>query len=193
MEISDSDPILLNVRNEFHGLSAQEIKEIYSNNSKPDGIIALNITGDLNVGMSIRTSSLFGMSKFYTLGRRFYDRRTTVGQHNYISMEHIPSCKGSQNEELDTDIAVSFLINLSTTHNIIFVEQGGLKLNEMKKNISEKPCYFVVGNEGTGIPKEIIERVPGIIVEIPQRGVGRSHNVANALSMVLWEYYRDTF
>jgi len=50
-----------------------------------------------------------------------------------------------------------------------------------------------VGNEGIGIPSAVMKNVPGYRVEIPQRGVMRSHNVSIALSIVLWEFFRGEY
>jgi len=184
----------LNVVSDLQGLPVAIIKDIYAEHAMPDAVVAINVSGDLNIGMSIRTASLFGIGKFYILGRRSYDRRTTVGQHNYIDVEPISCSHGYHSEDLDVDKAIAFLEQLTERYQLVFVEQADHKVNllEMTKKLSAKlPCCFVVGNEGVGIPRKIIDSVKGITVEIPQRGVGRSHNVANALSIVLWEYFRE--
>ena len=183
----------MNVQTSLQSKSLDELKELYENTSVPDSIVALNLTGDLNLGMCIRTASLFGISRFHILGRRRYDRRTTVGMDHYVPVERIGAL---QQDELNNETIISTLQYFSQSFNIVFVEQHkqAVSLTDFGKKITDsRPVMFVIGNEGSGIPKPIMENVSGLIVQIPQKGVGRSHNVSNALSMVLWEYYRNSF
>lgn len=83
------------------------------------------------------------------------------------------------------------------------IEQGvhSVFLQDFKYNLSTVPSeahkkkMFIFGSESDGIPKQVMEhfRSKHFIVEIPQHGIGRSHNIASALSIVLWEFYRDSF
>jgi tRNA G18 (ribose-2'-O)-methylase SpoU len=179
-----------NVLDCYKDKTTEEIQEIYNQNSFPEQIGCLNLTSDQNIGLIVRTASLFCLSGVNIIGRRPYDRRPTVGMHKYIPIKTIKATKGYANDEYDIEIIKEHLLEMSKTHTIIFIEQGGTCLTNVFKNIN-KPAYFVVGNEGFGIPNEIMEFNPCIKVSIPQFGVGRSHNVGIAASMVLWEYYRD--
>jgi tRNA G18 (ribose-2'-O)-methylase SpoU len=170
--------------------SLLEIQEIYKQNSFPEQIGCLNLTGDQNIGLIVRTANLFCLSQVNILGRRPYDRRPTVGMHKYIPINIYRATVGISNENYDKSSILQHLKDMSNTHTIVFVEQGGLPLTNAFNNI-QKPAYFIVGNEGQGIPDDIISFQPSITVSIPQFGVGRSHNVAIATSMVLWEYYRN--
>ena len=184
----------LNVRSELQELPCDDVKELYMKECNRDAVMALNITGGCNVGMCVRIASLFGVGKLYLTGRKSYNRRPTVGQHNYIPIEYISASEGYNNEALSVEKIIQVINDLKQTYTVVYVEQGGISLRSMNQILKpEKPVLFVVGNEGHGIDSKIMSDATGLVVEIPQRGVGRSHNVANALSMVLWEYYRDTF
>lgn len=191
---SEDIPHKLNVRDELQSLSVEEILAISKLNTNPAAVCCLNLKGDNNLGMIIRTASNFSMSKVYLLGRRLYDRRTAVGMQNYIPVERILATIGDHSEALDVEAILGFLKEMSTKHQIVFVEQGGENLRNLNAALSKSaaPPLFIMGAEDTGIPKKILEFQPSICVSIPQTGVGRSFNVNTAFSMVVWEYFRET-
>ena len=175
-----------NVRDEYKNLTVPELKEIQDKESLPFSVVALNLNGDLNIGMMIRTAALLGASDFYIFGRRKIDRRPLVGVQNYMNIHRVWGL--DTNEEIDY---LSFQ-ELCKTYKLspVLVEQGGTPLNEV--NWSDYPSpTFVFGNEGDGLPTEFIESdYPKI--SIPQVGVMRSFNVAAAASIVLWDYVSKT-
>ena len=65
----------------------------------------------------------------------------------------------------------------------------------MNKGIktSGKLPMFILGDEHIGISQEIINAFPdnSLIVQIPQPGIGRSHNVAVAFSSVAAVYFSE--
>jgi hypothetical protein len=70
---------------------------------------------------------------------------------------------------------------------LVFLEQGGTDINEVRWNTVENPL-LILGNETTGIPKDFIKQsVNCIFVSIPQHSVMRSMNVAMAASIAIWE------
>ena len=183
----------LNVRDDLQSLSVEEIVRIAHQNLHPSIVVCLNLKGDNNLGMIIRTASLFGMSKVIILGRRIYDRRTSVGMQNYIPIERISATVGDHSERLDERVIISLLDTWSLSHQIVFVEQGGIPLKDMNTSLgaASLPPLFILGAEDTGIPVKILEFLPSMRVSIPQTGVGRSYNVSTAFSMVAWEYFRE--
>lgn len=179
----------LNVVDSLQKLSIKEIKTIYQENSNQVKIGCLNLTSDNSIGIIVRSASLFGVSEIFVIGKRKYNCRTTVGSHNYIDVTPYKATIGHTNDEYDFPVIFDFLENIQKTHTLILVEQGGKNLTGAFENL-EKPPFFLVGNEGKGIPSEIVEKFSESIVSIPQSGVNRSHNVGVATSIVLWEYFR---
>lgn len=51
---------------------------------------------------------------------------------------------------------------------------------------------LVFGKESVGLPTELIEREPERTIGIPTLGAVRSHNLANAVAIVLYEALRQT-
>ena len=183
--------LIMNVKNHLKDKSFEEIKEYYDKNANPEAVAALNISSDSNIGLMVRTASNFGMREVNIIGRRRYDRRTAVGMYNYIPVNRYKAVKGYHSEDFDIDRIIEILSELGQKYTIVYIEQGGAKLpGFFDDKQPEHPFLFVTGNEGVGIPQEVMDSVAGYVVEIPQVGVGRSHNVSIALATVLWEFYR---
>lgn len=184
-----------NVRPDLKGKTLEELKDISKKDRSNFEVMLLNITGDLNFGMIIRTSHLLGAKKVIVLGRRRLDKRATVGAENYQKVER----HDGLNEDLTINKEEFFkLIEKKKTYFPVFVEIGGENLKEVKwKNKIPKKStpIFIFGNENRGISDEIMneakKRNMGIVISIPQKGVLKSLNVATAASMILWDYVKE--
>lgn len=183
----------LNVRDELQHLSVAEIFEHYKHNCNRDAVMCINIQGEFNIGTIVRTASLFGMDKVILIGKRSYDKRTTVGMHNYITVERIGATAGDHNDRLDIPTIINVLNDYSKIYQIVFIEQGGVNLRDIHNVLdNDKPIMFVLGTENDGIPTTILQKqkeFSALIVSIQQKGVGRSFNVGVAFGMVAYEYY----
>lgn len=197
---------LFNIKDEYRGNSVEENKELTRSMGHQDVILALNPVCWHNIGSMIRTAFLFGFSKFIVLGRSQYDKRTAVGTHHYMDIEKFNIMEGNHNEHFSPEKMISYLEAYEDKYHFIFIEQGmvgqhSVSLRNFRYRLSTVPSeahkkkMFIFGLESDGIPKQVMEhfRSKHFIVEIPQRGIGRSHNIASALSIVLWEFYRDSF
>ena len=51
--------------------------------------------------------------------------------------------------------------------------------------------FFVFGKESTGLPPSLLSRFPGKTITIPIIGPVRSHNLANAVSIIIYEALRQ--
>lgn len=172
-----------NVADEYKNNTVEENRRICQNDSIPFAIGAMSITGDLNIGMMMRTAALLGASDFFIFGRKKYDKRSTVGAQNYINVHQY-------------DMTVYHLHSVCNEfgYTPVFIEQGGMTLplrDGEWKNMPER-LLFIFGSESDGIPNDIIYSFPhSPIISIPQRGVLRSFNVSAAMSIVAWEYFRS--
>ena len=195
-----------NVADQFKGNSIEENIAICEGDRLSFSVGAINVTGDLNLGIMIRTASLLGADNFYTFGRKKYDKRSTVGAHNYINMVQYPYDNPLDcGEELLRD-----LTKLQERHMIIVCEQNGSPLhpetfsgnartyqpwaNATRERYQEAHPLFLFGSESYGIPQPAIDMVPPVQrISIPQRGVLRSFNVSTAMSIILWAYVSQVF
>jgi len=184
-----------NVRPEIKNKTLEELKNLSDQDRSNFEVMLLNITGDLNFGIIIRTSHLLGANKVIVFGRRRLDKRATVGAENYQDVERY--------EGLNNDLTINKdeffkVLDKNKTYFPIFVEIGGKNLKEIKwKNEIPKNStpIFIFGNENRGISEEIMEEAKkinlGIIVSIPQKGVLKSLNVSTAASIILWDYVKE--
>lgn len=179
-----------NVRDEFKNNTVEENREICRQDSLGFAVGALSITGDLNIGIMIRTASLLGADDFYIFGRRQYDKRSTVGAYKYLDVHRIG--------EISCDAIAQAC--LEGGYVACFIEQGGCSVRNPAnlgriRTLEYKPM-FIFGSESDGIPSDILESfryrsdVPSQIFSIPQRGVLRSYNVSSAMTIVSWEWSR---
>lgn len=161
-----------NIKDQLQGLDLSEIRA-----QQPKfgfAIALLNIDGGLNIGSMIRSAVIFGADKVYLIGGRRFDRRSTVGSHNYIEIEHIPISE-------DDPMLLGKIKDDGYTP--VAIEQGGANISEIAN--LENPC-FLFGAESRGLSKNITDRCN--CYEIPQYGVLRSLNVSSAASIVLYEF-----
>ena len=171
-----------NVRDEYKDLTVPQLKEIQERGSLPFEVMTLNLNGDLNVGMIIRSAALMGASRVHIFGRRRIDRRSLVGVQNYMNMVR----QWGLDDEEDLCYTKFEQYVKSSQLNPIFIEQGGIELHKVDWSKHTNPC-FVFGNEGSGIPDEFLNSSYPTI-SIPQTGVRRSFNVSAAASIVMWDY-----
>ena len=180
-----------NVRDEFKNNTVQENIAICNKDRLKFSVGCINITGELNIGMMLRSACLFGAENFYIFGRNKFDKRSTVGAENYIN---IVQYVFDDPIHADRDIAKK-LKEVRTTmgHTIVLCETGGIELSskttwDFYKN--ENPL-FLFGSESHGIP-EAVSKAFRIKVSIPQRGVMRSFNVSAAMNIIIWDYLKET-
>lgn len=182
-----------NVRDELKLLSVEELKEVSKSDRLPYRVCSINIEGDLNIGMMIRTSFLLGAERFYVYGRRKFDRRSLVGAQNYLDIVRVSGLDNLGN------IGYNKFLDFCNEENMypVLIETGGESLlgfdwHDIINNPEQKIPCFVFGNEASGFPDDFL-RSPLKKISIPQLGVLRSFNVAAAASMVLWHFVSTNY
>ncbi len=182
-----------NVRDDLKGLSLDEIKAEHAKIDKGYAICTLNVTGDLNIGTIMRSAVIFGASEMFVFGRRQYDRRSTVGAQNYIKTTFVDGMKSDT--EIDCDAFMNYWdwdkyypVCIDKTW---FSEEFQVFLDndlDFKCISLKKMPVFIFGNEGMGIPDDILNAFGRYqTFHIPQLGILRSLNVAVAASIVMYE------
>ena len=184
----------LNVRDELQNCDIEDLKLIQKSYSKNFSILLFNVRTSGNVGTIIRSACLLGCREVIICGRKVYDRRHTVGAHNYIDVKHWddvlkveitckPNTKPTEyNEKLDYN-EKTFYERLDGRTPVI-LEQGGVDIRSVDWVTIKNPV-IVVGNESLGVPDWFAPEA--IRVSIPQWSVMRSMNVAMAATIAIWE------
>ena len=190
MNMEDGRP--LNVLDNLQHLDVSELKEIQKTFSKNFSILLFNVRTSGNIGTIIRSACLMGCREVILCGRKMYDRRHTVGAHNYIDVQHwddvldvtITCIKNTSpveyNEKLEYN-QEAFYQRLGDRTPVI-LEQGGV---DIRNFIWPENPVIVVGNESLGVPDWFAPEA--LRVSIPQWSVLRSMNVAVAASLAMWE------
>lgn len=188
--IADTNSQMFNVRDEYKDNAIEQNVEICKADRLPFSVGCINITGDLNVGMMIRSACLMGAENFYIFGRRKFDARSTVGAENYINIVQYPfdSPLTADEEMCDTLCALQILKN----YRIVLCEHGGRKVGLGPSTWWDvQNPLFLFGSESHGIPKVICKQFDSGAVSIPQRGVLRSFNVSAAMNIIVWDYIKE--
>ena len=177
-----------NVRDDLKEHSLEELKAVQAQDTIPFAVCVVNVLGDLNVGMILRSACCFGAEKFFIIGRRKFDRRSAVGAQNYMDIVRVNAID-------DLTIDSQKVMDTITEHGYtpLVYETGGRDFREMKdvwpelNEADAKPC-LVFGNEGYGLPEDLIQMVPvEHRIAIPQWGVLRSLNVSAAASIAMYD------
>lgn len=173
-----------NVQDKFKPLPLDCVKTIQKINTLPYAVAAINLCGSLNLGMMIRSAVIFGCERFYIIGRKRYDKRSTVGAHNYIDLKFLEKDCNIENE------AKEILQSIESNYTPCFIEQGGKDIDRITFAQEHfKPC-FIFGSESNGIPKHMMTQT-NKVYSIPQLGVLRSLNVSAAASIIMHKAMKD--
>ena len=178
-----------NVRDEFKDNTVAENVAICNRDRLKFSVGCINITGDLNIGMMIRSACLLGAENFYIFGRNKFDKRSTVGAEKYINIVQYVF-----DDPIHADESILNQLTLMN-HDIILCETGGEVLGKDnwtydKNNPPVQHPLFLFGSESHGIPEKVSNAFDRKI-SIPQRGVMRSFNVSAAMNIICWDYIKE--
>lgn len=177
----------MNVHDHLKNKTVSEIQSYYIDSSIPAAAAMMHILGDFNLGSLIRSANFYGFKEtIYIGGKKSFDRRSTVGTHNYIPTIHVKT----------EDEFINFCLN---KYSMICVENNIPEYSH--KTISlfdddvfekiENPPIFIFGEEQSGISDSILSACDRIIT-IPHYGSVRSLNVGSCASTI-FAFYRKFF
>lgn len=172
----------MNVLDHLKTKTVPEIKEYYINNTIPAASAMMHVTGDFNLSTLIRNSNFFGYEKvFYVGGKKQYDRRGTVGTHNYIDITFIKT-----EEEFVKTIKDQGYTLISIENNVNY-ECSDLFQFMDNVNVKNIKPIFIFGEEQKGLSNYILDNSEHILT-ISGKGTVRSLNVGTASGIVLGYY-----
>jgi tRNA G18 (ribose-2'-O)-methylase SpoU len=172
----------MNVLDHLKTKTVTEIKEYYINNTIPAASAMMHVTGDFNLSTLIRNSNFFGYEKvFYVGGKKHYDRRGTVGTHNYIDITFIKT------EEEFVNIIKDQGYTLISIENNVNYECSDLFQFMDNVNVKDIKPIFIFGEEQKGLSDYILDNSEHILT-ISGKGTVRSLNVGTASGIVLGYY-----
>lgn len=165
---------------------ADTVKKDISRVSQEDlssvGLILSSVRDPGNLGTIIRTSAAFG-------------KKSIIMSRDCADIYNQKTIRASMGAIFKTDIFVSDDL-IATVKNLkekgVSVYAAALnKKAEIPQNIThkEKNTCFVLGNEGQGLEKDLIDSCSGTVF-IPMEKTTESLNVSIAAAVLLWETYR---
>jgi len=181
-----------NVRDEYKENTYEQNVAITMSEQRRFSVGCINITGELNIGMMIRSACLFGAENFYIFGRKKFDKRSTVGAEKYINIVQY-----TFDDPIHADESILNQLKL-LNHNIVLCEQDGYVLKKdnhafySNLHLQNHTPLFIFGSESHGIP-EVIRFANFERLSIPQRGVLRSYNVSAAMSIIIWDFIKEMY
>ena len=149
------------------------IKKDLKQKAFPYAILMENFLGDFNIGTVIRSANAFNASAVYYLGNKHYDRRGTVGTHNYTDVIHLKT-----RDEL---------LKLKENYEFVALENTVPSAITLANAEYSRSPLFILGEEGVGITQETLELCDRFVF-IPQFGSVRSLNAAVAGSIIMNDY-----
>lgn len=180
-----------NVSDEFKHMTTEMIRMSMQERRVPAVNVATNLTHDFNKASIVRANEAFAFKEIVFINRvneqhpeipegvKHYNRRGTVGMHNYANMRHTVDWLSVFNEYREAGYTLYAVdntpdFNPQALYNVEFPAES----------------VFVYGEETLGLSREIVEACDKVIY-IPQFGVVRSLNVAQAAAVVMYEYTRQ--
>ena len=162
-----------NIIDEFKGMSNEEIRQILHDRSFHFGFAMSHVQGDFNLATVLRNANAFGAREaYYYGGKRQWDRRGSVGVHNYTFFQHLKT--------------IDELKSLKERYTFIGIDNvpGSESLYEF--DWPDNPL-MIFGEEGSGLSQDILELCSKIVM-IPQYGSVRSLNVGTASGIVMNDF-----
>ena len=147
----------------------------------PFSICSVNFQCDENIAYLIRTAACFGLQDVHVIGSlpHYEDVRRKSGTlHDYVNIHQYSNPSQFLDYARRTNmcvISIELTDNAYNVHNIDFK-----KLTRQYEHI----C-FVVGNETTGVPAEILHTTESIFIPMP--GAGVCLNTSQAANIVIYE------
>lgn len=139
--------------------------------------VLVNLGSDFNKASIIRANNAFTGRKVVITERRRFNKRGTVGTHNYEHVEYVESTLTAIADLIAEGYTVYPVDNTPE-----FKPQPILSVTLPVKTA------FVYGEEGLGLSSEVVAACNGAPVYIPQYGSVRSINVAQCAAIMFQMY-----
>jgi tRNA G18 (ribose-2'-O)-methylase SpoU len=151
----------------------------------PFSICAVNFQCDENIAYLIRTAACFGLRDVHVIGSlpHYEDVRRKSGTlHDYVNIHQYSNPSQFLEYARRTGMCVMSIELTDDAMNIYDVDVSNL-VNE------HKHICFVVGNETTGVPAEILHTTESVFIPMP--GAGVCLNTSQAANIMVYEAVRQ--
>jgi tRNA G18 (ribose-2'-O)-methylase SpoU len=148
-------------------------------------VLCSNLGNDFNIATVIRNSNAFLAKSVWIYGNKQYDRRGTVGTHNYMKFNHVKAIDDVKRsiEQLAKDHKYLRIVGVDNVRNATAIDKYQWPKNEH--------TLMIFGQEQTGIPEELLDLCDDLVY-IRQYGSVRSLNVGTASGIAMYDYCSKT-
>jgi tRNA G18 (ribose-2'-O)-methylase SpoU len=168
----------MNVKDSYKDWLVEDIRLDVQRRTFPYSVCMENWENDFNLGQLIRNANAFGAREVYYLqDKRKFDRRSTVGCHNYTNLIHLSSVE--ELRQLKEDGVISGIVAVENN-----VEFPGKILNLSDYQKIQEKSMLLFGSERLGLSSEIL-KICDQMITIPLFGSVRSLNCATCAGIVL--------
>lgn len=137
-----------------------------------------NFANDFNIATGIRNANAFAAARVWICGARRYDKRGTVGTHNYEHVSHATSTI----EVIEAHRAQGYRIVAADN-----IDGAGSLVDYQW----EPDTLLIFGQESIGISQNALDLADDVVY-IPQTGSVRSLNVGAASAVMMYDYVAKT-
>lgn len=148
-------------------------------------VLCSNLGNDFNIATVIRNSNAFLAKSVWIYGNKQYDRRGTVGTHNYMKFNHVKAIDDVKRsiEQLAKNYKNLRIVGVDNVRNATAIDKYQWPKNEH--------TLMIFGQEQTGIPDELLDLCDDLVY-IRQYGSVRSLNVGTASGIAMYDYCSKT-
>lgn len=139
-------------------------------------VAVMNFANETNVGGLVRTASAAALKEIVIVGRKKWNKGAATGAHSRIKVIKMRT----------SDEFVGYC--RENNYNIVSVEIGEDSNNIFEYKYPEN-TMLVIGNEGTGVPKKILDNSVSRVY-IPQYGGVECLNASIAGSIAIYDWVR---
>ena len=153
-------------------------------------IVCCNIGNDFNIATVIRNANAFLAKEVVIYGQKKYDRRGTVGTHNYTNFKHVKTVEDLHSYVSNLRLGNNFQDNQDGPRMVRLIAIDNVPEADDVNTYEFDPevhYVFVFGQEQIGIPVNVLN-IADDILYIPQYGSVRSINVGCASSIIMNNY-----
>ena len=161
-----------NVIDEYKSLTVEEIRQKVKEKTLPFAVCMQNIQGDFNFATVIRNANALGAREVFYIGKKKFDRRGTMGVHNYTPVTFLES-----EEEL---------LKLKDYYTFVGVDNIAGSVPVESFVWPSTPLLFL-GEEGQGLTESVVSHCASLVA-ITQRGSVRSLNAGCASAIVMYDF-----
>ena len=167
----------MNVIDDYKHMLLSDIRNAIAEKRSGCTSVFINLTHDFNKAVGVRNHNAFAGKDIWFVGRKQWDKRGAVGTYHYEDIHYAANW--------------DIFLEHNQDRPIICVDNIG-GINQVSLGSFDLPydAIFIYGEEGVGIPQEILDSAD-YILEIPMWGSVRSLNVSVASGIIMYEYRRQ--